>query len=264
MTSWIAEVAGVLLQLPAAAGDTVLVKQVVSEPSWWERVTSIASGLVSIAIIVLTFALVPAAWNFRKSYKKISDLLDRVYADVNPITKHAHNIADNVDYISTSIRVDVQQVNRTIASANEKLQQAVAMTEQRLNDFNAFLQVVQSEAEDVFVASASTLHGMRSGAAAYREAGRAGELDDLDELEELDDLAALDALEEDEDEDDAFELSSGAEQLLDDEALIALDTRADADAMSHVHEVNDGNVNEAEGRGPAPRIRPRAERDRTP
>jgi len=259
MTTWIAEVTGALLQFGAAAGDTVLVKQVVSEPSWWERVTSIASGLVSIAIIVLTFALVPAAWNFRKSYKKISDLLDRVYADINPITKHAHNIADNVDYISTSIRVDVQQVNRTIASANEKLQQAVAMTEQRLNDFNAFLQVVQSEAEEVFVSSASTLHGMRSGAAAYREAGHE---DELDELEELDDLSALDAL--DEDEHDAFELSAGAEQLLDDEALIALETQADADAMSHVHEVSDGNVNEAEGRGPAPRIRPRLGRDRNP
>lgn len=261
MTTWIAEVAGALLQLGAAAGDTVLVKQVVSEPSWWERVTSIASGLVSIAIIVLTFALVPAAWNFRKSYKKISDLLDRVYADINPITKHAHNIADNVDYISTSVRVDVQQVNRTIASANEKLQQAVAMTEQRLNDFNAFLQVVQSEAEDVFVASASTLHGMRSGAAAYRDAGRE---DELDELDELDDLAALDARDEDEDEDDAYELMSGAEQLLDDEALIALETQADADAMSQVQEVSDGNINEAEDRGPAPRIRPRVERDRTP
>src|SRR5688500_11569575 len=262
MTTWIAEVTGALLQFGAAAGDTVLVKQVVSEPSWWERVTSIASGLVSIAIIVLTFALVPAAWNFRKSYKKISDLLDRVYADINPITKHAHNIADNVDYISTSIRVDVQQVNRTIASANEKLQQAVAMTEQRLNDFNAFLQVVQSEAEEVFVASASTLHGMRSGAAAYREAGQEDELEDLDEFEELEDLAALDAL--DEDEDDVFELSAGTEQLLDDEALIALETQADADAMSQVHEVNDGNVSEAQGRGPAPRIRPRIERDRTP
>ena len=259
MTTWIAEVTGALLQFGAAAGDTVLVKQVVSEPSWWERVTSIASGLVSIAIIVLTFALVPAAWNFRKSYKKISDLLDRVYADINPITKHAHNIADNVDYISTSIRVDVQQVNRTIASANEKLQQAVAMTEQRLNDFNAFLQVVQSEAEEVFVSSASTLHGMRSGAAAYREAGHE---DELDELEELDDLSALHAL--DEDEHDAFERWAGAEQLLDDEALIALETQADADAMSHVHEVSDGNVNEAEGRGPAPRIRPRLGRDRNP
>ena len=44
---------------------------------------------MTLAILVLTVALVPAAWNFRKSYKKISDLLDRVYGDVNPIMRHA-------------------------------------------------------------------------------------------------------------------------------------------------------------------------------
>ena len=244
MTVWIAEGALTLLQL---AGDTVLVKQVVSEPNWWDRVTSIASGLVSIAILVLTFALVPAAWNFRQSYKKISELLDRVYADVNPITRHASNIADNVDYITTSIRVDVQQVNRTIASANERLQQAIAMTEQRLNDLNAFLHVVQSEAEGVFVASASTLHGMRSGAEAYRNGGGRDELEHDEDLEDLDD--GLDPL-------------IDAEDLLDEEALIALETLADADAMIDVTEVSDGNVNEAESAGPAPRIRPRTNRHR--
>ena len=253
MTTWIAEGAIALLQLAAGAGDTVLVKQVVAEPSWWDRVTSIASGLVSISILVLTFALVPAAWNFRQSYKKISNLLDRVYADINPITRHASNIADNVDYITTSVRVDVQQVNRTIAAANERLQDAIAMTEQRLNDFNAFLEVVQSEAEGVFVASASTLHGMRSGAAAYRDAGEEHEID-----AELDDEFD-DDLDEDLD-DDVFELSAGAEQMLDEEALIALESQADADAMIDAHEVTDGNVNEAEDRGPAPRIRPRGNR----
>ena len=245
MTTWIAENALALLQLGAAAGDTVLVKQVMSDPNWWERVTSIASGLVSIAILVLTFALVPAAWNFRQSYKKISTLLDRVYADVNPITRHASNIADNVDYITTSVRVDVQQVNRTIASANERLQQAIAMTEQRLNDFNAFLHVVQNEAEDVFVTSASTLHGMRTGAAAFREAGRDVETD------------------EDEEGDDDLVPLLDADELLDEEALIALESLADADAMIDAHEVNDGNVDEAEGTGPAPRIRPRTDRYRT-
>ena len=66
---------------------------------------------MSLALLVLTVALVPAAWNFRKSYKKISDLLDRVYADINPLMQHASAIADNVDYVTTSIRADVQQVN---------------------------------------------------------------------------------------------------------------------------------------------------------
>jgi uncharacterized protein YoxC len=146
--------------------DTTLVRQVGSDRGWFETVTSVASALMSVALLVLTAALVPAAWNFRKSYAKVSDLLDRVYGDVNPLMRHASAIADNVNYITTSVRTDVQQVNATIAAANQRLQQAVALTEQRLNEFNALLEVVQHEAESMFVATASTVRGVRTGAAA--------------------------------------------------------------------------------------------------
>ena len=161
--------AGSWLFVQAAAlaqhGDT-LVMRTVSEKSWFEKATTIASGLATLSLLVLTVALVPAAWNFRKSYAKISDLLDRVYGDVNPLMRHASAIADNVNYITTSVRTDVQQVNATIAAANQRLQQAVALTEQRLNEFNALLAVVQEEAETMFVATASTVRGVRTGAAA--------------------------------------------------------------------------------------------------
>src|SRR6478736_2667806 len=163
--------AGAWLLLQAAHVDTVLTRQVGQDPGWFDKVTATASGLMSIAILVLTVALVPAAWNFRKSYKKISDLLDRVYGDVNPLMRQASSIADNVNYITTSVRTDVQQVHATIAAANQRLQQAVALTEQRLNDFNALLEVVQHEAESMFVATASTVRGVRTGAAALHHEG---------------------------------------------------------------------------------------------
>jgi uncharacterized protein YoxC len=146
--------------------DTLPMKLVGQERGWFETVTSVASALMSVALLVLTVALVPAAWNFRKSYAKVSDLLDRIYGDVNPLMRHATAIADNVNYITTSVRTDVQQVNATIAAANQRLQQAVALTEQRLNEFNALLEVVQQEAESMFVATASTVRGVRTGAAA--------------------------------------------------------------------------------------------------
>jgi len=102
---------------------------------------------------------VPAAWNFRKSHKKVSALLDRVYGDINPIVRHLSTIADNVDYITTSIRVDVQQVNETIAMANQRLLKAVERAQELADEFNALLGVVQQEAEDVFVSTASTIRG---------------------------------------------------------------------------------------------------------
>ncbi len=163
--------AGAWLLLQAARSDTLLMRQVGQDPGWFEKATAVASGLMTIAILVLTVALVPAAWNFRKSYKKVNDLLDRIYGDVNPIMRQASSIADNVNYITTSVRADVQQVNATVAAANQRLQQAVAMTEQRLNEFNALLEVVQQEAESMFVATASTVRGVRTGAASLHHEG---------------------------------------------------------------------------------------------
>jgi uncharacterized protein YoxC len=168
----------------AQHGDTLIMRSV-AEKGWFEKTTAIASGLMTVALLVLTVALVPAAWNFRKSYAKVSDLLDRVYGDVNPLMRHASAIADNVNYITTSVRTDVQLVNATIAQANQRLQQAVALTEERLNEFNALLAVVQQEAETMFVATASTVRGVRTGAAALHHEDVAGEAyDALDAMSE--------------------------------------------------------------------------------
>jgi len=163
MTAWLTTGADLLLQAVATLPDTIVTKQVQAEASWFQQITTWASGLASVALLVLAVALVPAAWNFRKSYAKISDLLDRVYGDINPIMRHAHTIADNVNYISTSVRVDVQQLSQAVASANQRLMSSVELAEDRIKDLNALLAVVQEEAESAFVSTASTLRGVRTG-----------------------------------------------------------------------------------------------------
>jgi uncharacterized protein YoxC len=152
-----------LLQIARSLPDTLYTKQIVEEPGMWQKIITVASGVMSISIIVLTVALVPAAWNFRKSYKKISEMLDKVYGDINPLMRHASAIADNVDYISTAMRVDVQQVSQTVAAVNQRLQQAVGAAEDRINQLNALLDVVQEEAESAFVTTASTIRGVQTG-----------------------------------------------------------------------------------------------------
>ncbi len=163
MTGWIGSGAELLLQVARAFPDTVYTKQIVAEPGLWQKVVSIASGVMTITVIVLTVALVPAAWNFRKSYKKVGDMLDKIYGDINPLMRHASAIADNVDYISTAIRVDIQQVSQTVAAVNQRLQQAASAAEDRINQLNALLEVVQEEAESAFVTTASTIRGVQTG-----------------------------------------------------------------------------------------------------
>ena len=152
-----------LLQVTATLPDTIITKQVATEPSLFEKVASYASGIASIALMVLTIALVPAAWNFRKSYAKISDMMDRIYGDINPIMRHASTIADNVNYITTAVRVDVQKVSQTVAAANQRLMSSVELVEDRIKDLNALLAVVQEEAESAFISTASTVRGVRTG-----------------------------------------------------------------------------------------------------
>jgi hypothetical protein len=163
MTGWIGTAMELLIQIQAALPDTLYTRQIVEEPGLWQKVTSVTSGVMTITVIVLTVALVPAAWNFRKSYKKTSDMLDKIYGDINPLMRHASSIADNVDYISTSIRVDIQQVSQTVAAANQRVQQAIAAAEDRINELNALLEVVQEEAESAFVITASTVRGVKTG-----------------------------------------------------------------------------------------------------
>ena len=163
MSGWLTTGSHWLLQAASSLPDTIITKQVEVDPGLFSKITTYASGLASIALLVLAVALVPAAWNFRKSYAKISDMMDRIYGDINPIMRHASTIADNVNYITTAVRVDVQKVSQTVAAANQKLMSSVELAEDRIKDLNALLAVVQEEAESAFISTASTVRGVRTG-----------------------------------------------------------------------------------------------------
>ncbi len=155
MSGWLMTGSHWLLQATASLPDTIVTKQVTVEPGLFQKITAYTSGIASIALMVLTIALVPAAWNFRKSYAKISDMMDRIYGDINPIMRHASTIADNVNYITTAVRVDVQKLSQTVASANQRLMSSIDLAEERIKDLNALLSVVQEEAESAFISTAS-------------------------------------------------------------------------------------------------------------
>jgi hypothetical protein len=162
--------------------------------------------------MVLAIALVPAAWNFRKTYKKSSEIIERIQSDVMPLMKHAHSIADNLDYISTAIRSDVGMIQDTLRTANSRVRRAVGQTEEKINEFNALLDVVQGEAEGLFVSTVATVRGVRTGASRF-VSGDGTELasveadgDDLeivDDDEETDDYGNDDSPEPDDQSDQA-------------------------------------------------------------
>lgn len=155
--------ATLLIQVGRTLPDTLVTKQVMTEPGMFSKITSIASGLMTIALLVLAVGLVPAAWNFRKTYKKVNELLDKVYGDVAPLVRSASMVAEDAREIVGIVKGDVRQVQQTIAAANTRLLKAVREAEERLDQFNALIEVVQEEAESTFVDTAATVRGVRTG-----------------------------------------------------------------------------------------------------
>jgi hypothetical protein len=153
-----------LLLQARAIHDTIFVQTAPVAQTWFAKVTSIAGGVMTLTLLAMAIALVPAAWNFRQTYKKTTALLDQIQADVMPLVKHAHSIADNLDYISTAIRADLGMIQDTIKSGKARLDGALLGTEQKINEFNALLDVVQGEAEGLFVTTAATVRGVKTGA----------------------------------------------------------------------------------------------------
>jgi predicted PurR-regulated permease PerM len=67
---------------------------------------AIANVIISIALIALTVIAIPIALQLRRSYNKFNKLLDRLNEDAAPLIRHATAAAENVEYITTTIRSD--------------------------------------------------------------------------------------------------------------------------------------------------------------
>jgi hypothetical protein len=139
----------------------------------------IAIGMVALVAIGITIGL-----RLQKSEAAMAASLVRLRAQVAPLIENSIAVADNLKDISASLRGDVRRIASTVASANERVHQAVSATERRLTEFNALLSVVQDEAEDLFVSTASTVHGVRRGAATlHKPSGMDLASDELDDDE---------------------------------------------------------------------------------
>jgi uncharacterized protein YoxC len=229
--SFAAGAAANVAQATATVHDTVFMAAPSLSRSIAEQVTAISTAVTTIALMVLAVVTALAAWRFRNTYQKVDRLLDRLHSELSPVMQHARVIADNVNYVTTVVRADLGRVDATINDANERVRDAVDAAERRLNEFNALLAVVQEEAEQMFVSTASTMRGVRRGAAMFQD--RRGTDFASDELDPAD---VADAIERQ--LDGQLELVSEEERNGDDG-----DTQSTAQALPA-----------------APRVRPRARR----
>jgi methyl-accepting chemotaxis protein len=143
----------------AIMGDTVVT--IVARDTL-STVVDLAVVVLVVALVVAVMAVVGLILALRRGVLKVKDLVARLEKD--PILRRGQNVAENVEAISASLRKDVTRLSASVEQISERLDQASERMEERVEDFNALLEVMQEEAEDIFVRTASRVRGVRAAA----------------------------------------------------------------------------------------------------
>jgi hypothetical protein len=160
----------VLTLLAQAAPDTVLVAPVATDGwrLWVDTLSGVAQIVIALALLLFGAGAIVAALAARRAYRKALRQMEKLRLDLDPLLRGANTVGENVARISATAREEAERVQRGLIAAQERAEAAAAAAERRVGEFNALLDVVQEEAEELFIGTAATLRGARAGAVAFQ------------------------------------------------------------------------------------------------
>lgn len=182
-----------MLQAVAALPDTSVTRQIVAR-GWFDQMTHVASGILTLLLLALVLLVFPAAWYVRNRFRQLAVILDGLRHDVAPVIERTRGVMLNAEEISHTVREDVERLSETVERFDAQLREIADIAGARVRDFDALLGSVQEEAEDLFLTTASVARGVRAGVRAIRrrrsrDVARPA-LDEPDEVEPGDDADA--------------------------------------------------------------------------
>lgn len=152
---------GVAPVLQTAGVDTVRVLSASEGLAAWADVATIA---LAIFVAVLVLVAVSSLVQLRRFLIRSGRTLDELRRQADPVVDRAKVVAENMGYVSALVRQDVERLSSTVEGLTGRLQQASDRMEERIEEFNALLEVAQSEAETLFIDTASTVRAVRASA----------------------------------------------------------------------------------------------------
>jgi hypothetical protein len=143
--------------------DTVVMRMVPPDLSWFERVTGVASGLNALIPWVLLLVILAVAARMRTSLDQTRGRLDGATKDLKQLVEATSRIAHDMAAVSEMVRTDLSQVHGTVAYASQRTRDAVEALADRVDQFTETVAVVQDEAQDVIVHGLAAVRGVRAG-----------------------------------------------------------------------------------------------------
>jgi methyl-accepting chemotaxis protein len=134
---------------------------------------AISSIVLAVGLLLVLGGLLALFLQLRSLTRELASVARKVQKEAAPVLDRARSVAENVEFISMSVRTDVQRLTESVARLNDRLKQASDRMEERIQDFNALVEVMQSEAEGLALDTAAAVRGLRAGTGSL--AARPGE-----------------------------------------------------------------------------------------
>ena len=130
-------------------------------PTGLSAAADVAMIVVGASILVVSVFVVAMILRLNKRLNAVSKTLTQ---SLGPVSDRARSISDNVDFITQALRTDVERLNASVRALTDRLHQASDHMEERIVEFNALMEVVQGEAEGIFIETAAVVRGVRESA----------------------------------------------------------------------------------------------------
>ena len=127
---------------------------------------AVAAGSIAALCIALLVALVFTMLQIKQAIHLLDEARKEVAAD--PAIRSLRKIAENAGLISDSVKDEALKLTGSVSKVSDQLTRASLRMEERVEEFNALMEVVQQEAEGAFVDGAATARGVRTGLGNFR------------------------------------------------------------------------------------------------
>ncbi len=142
----------------ASARDTVVS---VAARDGYDLLDALAAGSVAATFLAVLLLILYGLVQTRRMVRSLKRARREIASD--PTVESIRRTANNVESISRALNQEVAKLSESVSSLSDRLSQASDRMEERIEEFNAFMEVVQGEAEGAFVEGAATARGVRAG-----------------------------------------------------------------------------------------------------
>ena len=129
---------------------------------WLPTAEAVSTIFLALVVLGVLLALIGVLLQLRRLARSVGEVTRRFEKDAGPVLERAKSVAENVDFITAAVRTDVQKLNNSVSRLNDRLKEASERMEERIQDFTALVEVLQTEAEDLALDTAAAVRGVRA------------------------------------------------------------------------------------------------------